>query len=150
MFEGLHHSVLWGIVAVVLAIGEIIAPGVFLIWLALAAALTAGLTLLLPIGEAFQVLAFAIFTALSVSGGRLWYLARPVEPTDTMLNDKTARMMGRSVIVTETIIHGQGRVRVDDSSWQATGPDAEIGTHMMIAGVDGTTLIVAYPVKELS
>lgn len=150
MFEGLHHSVLWGIAAMVLAIGEIIAPGVFLIWLALAAALTAGLTLLLPIGAAFQLLAFAIFTALSVYGGRLWYLARPVEPTDTMLNDKTARMMGRSVIVTETIVHGQGRVRVDDSSWQATGPDAEIGAHMMIAGVDGTTLIVAYPVKELS
>jgi len=143
LFGGVHPSIVWGVLAIVLALTEIFVPGVFLVWLAVAAALTAGLASLLPISETFQLLAFAIFSALSVSGGRLWYLARPVEGDDPLLNDRAARMLGRTVVVIEAITHGQGRVRVDDGSWQATGPDAEAGTHMVVTGVSGSVLTVA-------
>jgi membrane protein implicated in regulation of membrane protease activity len=145
LFGGVHPAVLWGILAIVLAVTEMALPGVFLIWLSLAAALTAGFAFLLPLGEPFQLLAFAIFSALSVSGGRLWYLARPVESEDAMLNDRAARMIGRQVVVIEAISHGEGRVSIDDGSWTATGPDAPIGTHMLVTGVSGSILTVAYP-----
>ena len=65
LFGGVHPSILWGVLAIILAVTEMILPGVFLIWLAVAAALTAGLASLLPISEPFQLLAFAIFSALS-------------------------------------------------------------------------------------
>jgi membrane protein implicated in regulation of membrane protease activity len=143
LFGGLHPTVLWAALAIILAITEMLLPGVFLIWLAVAAALTAGLAMLLPIGEAFQLLAFAVFSALSVSGGRLWYLARPVEGDDLLLNDRAARMIGRKVVVVEAISHGEGRVRVDDGSWQATGPDAVVGEHMVVTDVTGAVLSVA-------
>jgi len=142
MFEGIHPSILWGIFALVLAATEILVPGVFLIWLGVAAALTAGLTLLLPIGSHFQLLAFAIFTALSVAGGRLWYLARPVEPDDPFLNDRAARLIGRELLVIEPINHGVGRVRVDDGSWTATGPDTDAGSYVLVTGLKGAALIV--------
>ncbi len=145
LFGGAHPAVLWGVFAIILAVLEMALPGVFLIWLSLAAALTAGLAFLVPLGEPFQLLAFAIFSTLSVSGGRLWYLARPVESEDAMLNDRAARMIGRTVVVIEAISHGEGRVRIDDGSWTATGPDAPVGTHMRIIEVSGSILTVAYP-----
>jgi membrane protein implicated in regulation of membrane protease activity len=144
LFGGAHPSILWAVLAIILAIAEMFLPGVFLIWLSVAAALTAGATLLLPISEPFQLFAFAIFSALSVSGGRLWYLARPVEGQDPLLNDRAARMIGRQVVVAEAITHGEGRVRIDDGSWPATGPDAEIGAHMLITGINGSTLVVTH------
>lgn len=150
MFGGVHPALLWAILAIMLAIGEIVVPGTFLIWLSLAAALTAGTALLLPIGEPFQLLAFAILSALSVCGGRLWYLARPVEPEDPLLNDRAARMVGRKVVVIEAITQGEGRVRVDDGSWPASGPDTAAGTHMLVTGVTGSTLTIAPLPPELS
>jgi len=140
---GVHPAILWGTLAIVLAIAELAAPGVFIIWLALAAALTAGLAALVPIDGPFQLLAFAIFSALSVSGGRLWYLARPVEPDDPLLNEPTARLIGRQVVVSEAIRHGEGRVRVGDGSWSATGPDAPEGARMIVTEVRGSVLVVA-------
>lgn len=141
-FGGVHPSILWGVIAIALAVAELIAPGVFLIWLAVAAALTAGLASLLPVSEPFQLLAFAIFSALTVSGGRLWYLARPVEGNDPLLNDRAARMIGEEIEVVEAIAHGRGRVRVGDSVWTARGADAPIGAQVRVTGVLGTELLV--------
>lgn len=142
MFDGVNPSILWGIFAVVLAASEMIVPGVFLIWLGVAAALTAGLTLIMPLGTHFQLLAFAIFTAISVSGGRLWYLSHPVESEDPLLNDRAARLLGRELLVVEPINHGVGRVRVDDGSWTATGPDVDAGTYVVVTGTKGSALVV--------
>ena len=142
LLGGAHPAIIWGILAIILAVAEMTLPGVFLIWLSLAAALTAGLTLVMPLGDSFQLLAFAIFSALSVSGGRLWYLARPIDPADRLLNDRAARMIGRHVIVVEAISHGDGRVRIDDGTWSAHGPDAPVGTHMVVTDIDGSVLIV--------
>lgn len=142
-FGGVHPSVIWGVLAILLALVEIVLPGVFMIWLAVAAALTATLVMLLPMGEALQLLAFAVFSVLAMSGGRLWYLARPVVGEDPLLNDRAARMIGRHVVVVEAIMHGRGRVRVDDGSWQASGPDAAEGSFVIVTGVSGSTLTVA-------
>jgi len=138
---GMSPPLLWGTLAIVLAAAELLVPGVFLIWLAIAAALTALVELVLPMNGAFQMLVFSVLSALSVSGGRLWYLARPAA-TDPMLNDRAARLIGRTVTVSDAIVQGEGRVRVGDSSWPATGPDAPVGTRMTVKGVDGATLVV--------
>jgi membrane protein implicated in regulation of membrane protease activity len=150
MFDGVHPSVIWGIFAVIFAASEIVVPGVFLIWLGLGAALTALLTLSTPIAVHFQFLAFAIFTAISLSGGRLWYLSRPVESEDPLLNDRAARLIGKEFLVVEPINHGVGRVRVDDGSWTATGPDADAGTYVIVTGTKGAALIVEPRPAKLS
>ncbi len=124
---GLSPPLLWGTFALVLAATELVVPGVFLIWLAIAAGLTAVVELLVPMGGAFQLLVFSVLSALSVSGGRLWYLAHPANSSDPMLNDRAGRLIGQTVVVAEAIVHGEGRVRVDDSSWPARGPDAPAG-----------------------
>ena len=142
--SSMSPALLWGTFALALAAAELVVPGVFLIWLAIAAALTALVELRVPMGGAFQLLLFSVMSALSVSGGRLWYLARPGS-TDPLLNDRSARLIGQTVVVAEPIVHGEGRVRVDDSSWPARGPDAPAGARVTVIEVVGSTLIVAYP-----
>ena len=44
--------------------------------------------------------------------------------------------------VVEPIEGGSGRVKVGDSVWSATGPDAETGTRMKIVGAEGNRLAV--------
>ncbi len=144
LLGGVSPPLLWGILALVLGMAELVVPGVFLVFLAIAAALTAVVELLIPMNGAFQLLIFSVLSALSVSGGRLWYLARPAA-SDPLLNNRAARLIGRNVVVAEAIVQGEGRVRVDDSSWPARGPDAPVGARMTIVEVDGSVLIVAYP-----
>lgn len=134
---------IWAIIALVLAAAELVVPGVFLVWIAIAAGLTALVELLLPMGSAYQLLLFSVLCALTVSAGRLWYLARPVSP-DPLLNDRAARLIGRNVVVAEAIVGGEGRVRVDDSSWPAKGPDAPVGARLTVVEVDGSVLVVAF------
>jgi membrane protein implicated in regulation of membrane protease activity len=52
-----------------------------------------------------------------------------------MLNDRSARMVGQSVIVVETVDAHKGRVRVGDSEWPARGPNLPVGATARIAAV---------------
>ena len=132
----------WFAAAAVLAIMEIIAPGIFMIWLAMAAGVTGVVTLALGFGWELQLAVFAILSVVAVFVGRNFLKRNPVETSDTGLNHRGERLVGTRVKVVEPIIDGRGRVQVGDSPWLATGPDAAAGTMVLITGVDGATLHV--------
>lgn len=131
----------WLIGAAVLGIAEILVPGVFLIWLAAAAAIT-GFAALLGIPLAFQFGLFALLSLAAVSVGRRWYAANPVASSDPLLNDRTARLIGDTVVVVTAIEDGHGRVKVGDSVWSARGEDAPEGARVRVTGAQGTCLLV--------
>jgi membrane protein implicated in regulation of membrane protease activity len=137
-----HDHWWWMILAVLLGIGEIIIPGVFLIWVAIAAALTGGIAMATGIGLASQIVLFAVLCLIATWGGRRWYADNPVDSQDPMLNDRVARLIGETVIVVEPITAGQGRVKIGDSVWNARGPDAAAGVWVRIVGAEGATLKV--------
>jgi len=132
----------WLIAAVVLAILETLAPGVFLIWIAIAAAVAGRASFVLPIDVPQQLIVFAVASLVSGYAGRSWYLANPVETEDEMLNDRVARLIGEEVVVVAPIVDGRGRVKVADGVWPARGPDCAIGARVRIVGADGGCLIV--------
>jgi membrane protein implicated in regulation of membrane protease activity len=133
---------MWMLAAIFLGIAELIVPGVFLIWLAAAAAATGLLTLAFGIGLPFQFALFALLAIASVYLGRRWYIANPMPSADPMLNDRAARLTGRTVVVTAAIVNGEGRVRVGDSVWSCRGPDCAEGSRVRIVGADGSCLKV--------
>jgi inner membrane protein len=133
---------LWLIAAALLAIAELIAPGIFLIWVAAAAAGTGLLTLVFGVGLAFQFALFALLAIGSVNAGRRWYARHPVATSDPMLNDRVARLIGRTAILAAPIRNGEGRVTVGDGIWNCRGPDSEAGTRVRIVGAQGTCLMV--------
>lgn len=139
----------WLILAVLLGIGEIVSPGVFLIWVAAAAAFTGIVTWLTGVAAVPQLLIFAATSLLAAWYGRRWYLGNPVESADPLLNDRAARLIGRTVIIAEPIIHGRGRVKVGDSVWSATGPDLPEGAAAKVTGVSDGVLVVTSAKGEI-
>lgn len=135
----------WMIFAVVLAIGEIVLPGIFLIWIAIAAAITGAVAFIAPLPLPAAILIFALLCLLATWAGRRWYRDNPVESSDPMLNDRAARLVGRSVTVVEPIVDGEGRVRIDDGTWSAVGPDAPLGARLVVIAAHGATLTVGLP-----
>lgn len=146
--DGIEPHWIWLIAAAVLGIAELLMPGVFLIWLAAAAAVTGFAALLFDAPLAFQFALFALLAIAAVYSGRRWYSANPVESADPLLNDRAARLVGQTVVVVEAIAGGTGRVRVGDSVWNARGEDAEVGARVRVTGAEGTCLKVE-PVASL-
>ena len=145
--DGVSPATAWLILAVVLAAAEIAMPGVFLIWIAAAAAVTALLAAALPIGITAQIFLFAALCAVCVYFGRRWYLQNPQQTEDPLLNNRGGRLVGERVEVVEAIKHGSGRVRVGDGVWTARGPDCPAGAIMRVTGVHGSELDVE-PAEE--
>lgn len=139
---------MWMLAAILLGIAELIVPGVFLIWLAAAAAATGLVTLAFGIALPFQFALFALFAVAAVYFGRRWYLANPMPSSDPLLNDRAARLIGRTVIVVGAIENGEGRVRVGDGVWSCRGPDCAEGSRVRIVGADGSCLRVD-PVRDI-
>ena len=132
----------WLVFAALLGIAEVMIPGVFLIWIAIAAAITGLAALALPIGLPLQLLIFAALSIAAVWAGRRWHVDHPVASTDPLLNDRTARLIGQTVTVVEPIVGGEGRVKVGDSVWTALGPDADAGARVRVIAAEGTALRV--------
>ena len=142
---GIDFSIgaLWFAAALVLAIMEIAAPGFFLIFVAAGAAVTGLVMLAMPdLHPIVQALLFALFSGGAVAVGRRWYHRSPATAGPSGLNDRTAKLIGRTVEVSDAIVGGEGRVTVGDGAWTAKGPDMPAGARVKITGATGSVLLV--------
>ena len=136
-------AALWLALALALGIAELLVPGVFLIFVAAAAAITGAVMLALPDAPVpAQFGAFALWSVVTVIVGRRWYAENPVASTDPRLNDRAARLVGDVVTADADFALGRGRVRVGDGSWPARGPDLPAGARARVVAVEDGVLIV--------
>lgn len=142
MLDDVDSGWLWMIGGVVLLTAEIMLPGVFLVWIGIAAIVTGLFALLLGIGVAGQLGLFALYSVVAVMAGRRFYAVKDADNVDHLLNDPTARLVGRRVTVVQAVDEDSGRVRVGDSEWSARGGPAKPGERVRITGVEGNCLIV--------
>ena len=140
--HSLEPHLTWLSIGVLLCIAEMILPGVFLLWLGIAALATGLIALILPIGLPVQLALFAILSIASVLVGRRWSGSREIASDDPLLNDRTARLIGEQATLASAIVGGEGRATVGDSVWIARGPDLPAGTRVRIVGANGTVLEV--------
>jgi membrane protein implicated in regulation of membrane protease activity len=133
---------LWLIGAALLAVTELAIPGVFLVWIAAAALLTALVTFVTGIGLPAQLIIFAVAAIAMVLTGRQAYARMSHTSSDPLLNDRAARLIGQTVIVADAIVNGRGRVTVGDGIWSARGADAPAGARVTIVGLEGGCLVV--------
>ena len=133
----------WWILAAVFAGIEILAPGVFFIWLAAAAALTGLSALFIPMGWQIEALIFAVLAVASVVFWRS-YLKKNGSKDDpaAKLNRRGDQMIGRTAVLSEPIQNGRGKARIDDSVWRVEGADLPAGTQVKVTGIDGAILKV--------
>jgi hypothetical protein len=137
----------WLIFGVILMALELIAPGVFLFWLGLAALLT-GLTsfVFMPSWQ-FQILTFAVFAAAAVPVWRRLARNNAADNADSpFLNKRADALVGRVFTLEKPIVDGLGTVRIDDTIWRVAGPDAPAGSRVRVVQADGARLTVAMAV----
>jgi len=131
----------WGIIAVVLIILEMFAPGAFMLWLGMAAAVVGIIMAIFPdISWEVQFLIFAVLSVASIYGGRVYISKHPTKTDQPTLNRRGAQYVDRVFTLEEPVVNGQGKIKVDDSIWKIEGTDCDAGTQVRVTGVDGVVL----------
>lgn len=132
----------WLVLGLVLLIAEMASGTTYLLWPAVAALLTAVLTLLAPVGWVGEMAAFAaLVIGLTWFGRPLVQRWRSEKPAQG-LNERSAAMIGaRGVLV--AFANGAGSLKIDDTIWRVVSEEAlQPGETVEVAGVDGVTLKV--------
>jgi membrane protein implicated in regulation of membrane protease activity len=136
--------IIWVVAGLALLIAEMLAPGVFMMWLGLAACGAGLLTLGFQFGGfqfgfAAQVIWFGILAAITLSIG-----LRVRRPRQVVHTEREG-LIGRPA--TALVFQGRdGRVRLGDSDWAARVPPniapPDPGARLRVEQVEGTILIV--------
>ncbi|MCO6413614.1 MAG: NfeD family protein [Thiogranum sp.] len=133
----------WWILGAALVILEVFAPGAFFLWLGIAAGVVGGLIYLWPnIGWEYQLLIFSVLSVASIVIWRRFFRGQPADTDQPSLNRRAEQYVGRTFTLSEGIVDGTGKIRVDDSTWKVRGADCPAGSHVEVIGVDGTILLV--------
>lgn len=137
----------WWILGLALLAAELAAPGVFLIWIGLAAIVLGLLSLVLWEAAIWvwqiQLLIFAALSVAFALAGRRIYAGRHQLSDEPLLNRRGESLVGRTSVLVEPISEGRGRIRLDDTWWPVMGPDLPAGTRVMVTAASGRSLTVA-------
>ena len=132
----------WWIIAGLLLIVELLLAGIFFVWLGIAAAIMGLIDIFAPpLDWQVEIAIFAVLSAVLVMAGRPWLKRRQAMDSDRPnLNQRIYDTVGKSYVLDEAIINGRGKVKIDDTLWEVTGPDMPQGAWVRIVGVEGLRL----------
>jgi membrane protein implicated in regulation of membrane protease activity len=134
----------WSIIAVLLAVGEIFTPGMFFLGPVALAAVVAGLVALLGLGVVLQLLVF-----IAGAIGSVWIL-RPIAKRHlhmpAALRTGTAALEGTKAVVLQRVDVNGGRVRIGGEEWSARSymedQVFEPGARVEVVKIEGATALV--------
>ena len=138
----------WWILALILLGLEVLAPGTFFLWFGISAFVIGTISLAVGSGSGFwvwqtQMIGFVVLSLVSaVIGKRYFNIYSSSESEDPVLNDRARRLIGRTAVLEEPILEGQGRVRLGETFWRVTGPDLPAGSRIRIVEAQSNTLQV--------
>jgi len=133
----------WIVGGLVLLAIELLVPGGIFVWFG-ASALMVGVVVLSPLSINWQM-QWVLFAALSVASVAVWtiYFRGRSDVSDRpFLNARNEKLVGQSFTLEESIVDGNGRLKVEDSYWRITGPDLAKGTKVTVTSVEATMLHV--------
>jgi membrane protein implicated in regulation of membrane protease activity len=135
---------IWAIVAIVLAVGEIATPGLFILGPVAAAAVVAGFIALAGVGAVLQLVVFIAGSLASVLFLRP--LAKRHLHMPGELRTGTAALEGAKAVVLQRVDAQGGRVRIGGEEWSARAymDDGvyEPGARVEIVKIEGATALV--------
>lgn len=144
MFDNIEFNYwTWWVVALFLIALEIVMPGVFFLWLGVAAALVGFVLLAVDMSWPWQSALFAALAIISTIAGRNIVRRWPTATEDSGLNDRAGQFVGQVFVLIEPMENGHGRVKIGDSAWGVEGPfDAAAGTLVRVTAAHGAVLHV--------
>ena len=134
----------WACLALALISAEVLAPGVFLLWLGIAAGVVFAIVLLVPgLPILVQGIAFVLLSFASIAVYRRWFRQDAEHSDQPLLNRKTEHFIGKVYVLDTAIEDGTGRIKVGDAYWTVHGPDLPAGRKVRVIAVDTMTLKVS-------
>jgi hypothetical protein len=136
----------WMVLGLLLLVLELLSPGIFLIWIGIAALLTGAVTLTLW-SAAFwtwhvQVVVFLALAVAAVLIGRRITVSRVEQSDQPLLNRRADQLVGRLATLKEPITNGYGRVQIGDTLWRVAGPDLPVGSKVRVTRANDNELVV--------
>lgn len=138
----------WMVLGFILLVAEVAAPGIFMLWIGIAALLVGAASLLLWDAGFWswqvQVLVFLVLSLLSAYAGKKLMGGRNQQDTDQpLLNRRGEQMIGRTATLAEPIREGRGHIQIGDTLWRVSGPDLPAGTRVKVVGASDLDLELA-------
>ena len=136
--------VVWAIVAVALALGELATPGLFFLGPVALAAIPAGIAALIGAPAWLQLLLFILGALASL--GVLRPVARAHLQMPALMRTGAAALVGQRAVVLQRVDANGGRVRIGGEEWTARAymedQVLEPGTRVEVAKIEGATALV--------
>lgn len=134
----------WILVGLVLLVLEVFLtiPGSLFLFTGVAALVIGISAILFEWAWQFQLVGFGVLSIVLVVVGRRYFALYDPAAGEETLNIRAERMVGMTYVLVEPIVAGHGRVKVGDSTWGVSGPDAPVGTRVRVVEADGATLVV--------
>lgn len=146
MFEFAWEFWYWWVFGLIFLVLEILIFGFFFLWLAIAAAITGLLVLLMPfITQSGQLLMFSLLAIISILAWK--FMAKNVRNQKTdhpTLNKRGEQYLGRTFNLYQAIENGQGKIKVDDTIWKVHGDDCDLTTKVKVVAIRGTVFDVVH------
>jgi membrane protein implicated in regulation of membrane protease activity len=117
----LHNGFMWAILGMVLLLIEPFSPGVYALWIGIAALFTAVIAFVAPSLDVWLLLVFAVATLLSAIGGSRIY-AR-LSTSTPAINDMQNQLIGKHGVCIAVGENNQIRIRVNGIEWAAIADD---------------------------
>lgn len=132
----------WIIAGMVLLALELLAPGVFLVWLGIAGIATGLVVFIQPMAWPWQWLLFALFSLVSILAWLRWSRSSKSQSDSPYLNRRAQSFVGHEAVLEQPITAGFGRLPLGDTIWRISGPDLPAGHRVRIVGYEGPVLKV--------
>jgi inner membrane protein len=132
----------WFIAGGLLLILEVLAPGVFMLWLGLAAMLVGAISIFVDWTWRAQFIAFAVFSVAAIPLWRRLSMQVGTTTDQPFLNRRAEALVGRVFTLEKPIVDGSGTIPVGDTVWRITGADIPAGSRVKVVRVEGTALHV--------
>lgn len=133
----------WIVAGLILLVLEVVLPGTFFLWFGVSAVVVGIVALIFPaLAWQAEVIGFLALAVVLVIVGRRYYSGGLGRIRPTGLNERAQNLVGRETVLSEPIVDGRGRIRVDDTVWRVTGPDMPSGSRVKVVGADGSVLRV--------
>jgi membrane protein implicated in regulation of membrane protease activity len=131
----------WIVAGLILLVLEVVLPGTFFLWFGVSAVVVGIVALIFPaLAWQAEVIGFLVLAVVLVIVGRRYYSGGLGRIRPTGLNERAQNLVGRETVLSEPVVDGRGRIRVDDTVWRVTGPDMPSGSRVKVAGADGSVL----------
>lgn len=132
----------WMIAVAVFLVLEILTPGVFFMWIGIAAFITGIVDLAAPeTTPAVLGMIFAVLAVISACVGRK--LMKKEQNVPSTLNNRAEQYVGQVFQVYEAVTDGRGKIKVGDTVWAVVADkDIPADTSVRVVSVKGTALAV--------